>query len=379
MASASYVLPYSMAATSPPIHTNTPMPDDRWSTVNVHLPRSASYTYVPAIADDHDPSFARHAGSGNWPLRNGNSGKTGPDNASGAEGSDPVADHASSASPGDVHADPPEKRAKYPVQTIPSSKPMKDDQESMTSREDRPLADDSEDSGTSRSKSSSPLGITGPSLSSQSSDEPPSANDMQPHLQPGESSPSKPEAMANPPPVAVRPRRMSMRQSILGKRTVRPLSTIFKSSNNDPTHSKTTSSQHLPVSLSTDRLPALMHASPVEKMSPLPRPLSSDSLRTLGRAGSPRKKDELWSVFRRLDSDFQRYYPSFSSFFPYWAHAGNASAGCLVSCKYAAGSRRRRVPSKPTWSGRRCFPFCATTPCIPRIGPFVPRIWIGEP
>ena len=378
MASASHVLPHSMAATSPP------MPDDRWPSPNVHLPRSASYTYIPAIAYDHDLSLAQQAGSGNWPLRNGNSGKPEPDNASGAEGPIPGADHASSAFPGNVHADPPEKkRAKCLVQAMPveplkppPSRPMKDSPESMTSREDRSLADDSEDTGTSRSKSPSPLGTTGPSLSSQSSDESPAANDVQSPLQPSEPSPSKLEVMANPPPVMVRPRRMSMRQSILGKRAVRPLSTIFKGSNNDPTHSKTTSSQHLPVSLSTDRLPALMHASPMEKMSPLPRPLSSDSLRTLGRAGSPRKKDELWSVFRRLDSDFQRYYPSL---FPIRLRGGSTSAGCLVLRKDVAGSRRRRVPSKQTWSARRCFRFCATTRCIPRIGLFVPRIWIGEP
>jgi hypothetical protein len=99
--------------------------------------------------------------------------------------------------------------------------------------------------------------------------------------------------------------RPSMRQSMLGRRAARPLSMLFKGSNQESGSNPNLSSHASLKSLSTDRLPGLLRASPSEPLPPLPRPISSESLQNLARV-PPKKKDELWSAFRGLDSDFHR-------------------------------------------------------------------------
>ncbi|KAF2644832.1 DUF1765-domain-containing protein [Massarina eburnea CBS 473.64] len=62
----------------------------------------------------------------------------------------------------------------------------------------------------------------------------------------------------------------------------------------------------VPKSFSTDKLPnyALSPTSPTH-IPPLPRNISSDKLK--GSKTEPRKKDELWTVFRTLDGDLRKF------------------------------------------------------------------------
>lgn len=103
-----------------------------------------------------------------------------------------------------------------------------------------------------------------------------------------------------------RPKRLSRRDSVLGKKGRRPLSTIFRSSANELGTGDFNPPQSLPKSYSSDKLSGLVKAFSPEKPPALPRPLSSDSLRNFGRT-SPRKKDELLSVFRGLDGEYHKY------------------------------------------------------------------------
>ncbi len=162
----------------------------------------------------------------------------------------------------------------------------------------------SEESQTSRSRSTSPSEKTGPSR--QNSDETALQDGRPRPVQRSSSSPPPtPDGVAKVPQAVARPRRLSMRQSVLGRRGVRPLSSIFKSSTVGPDRS-TEALPQLPVSLSTDKLPVLAQSTPIEKRPPLPRAMSSDSLRSLGGRVGQRKKDELWGAFRNLDGEFHK-------------------------------------------------------------------------
>lgn len=61
----------------------------------------------------------------------------------------------------------------------------------------------------------------------------------------------------------------------------------------------------LPKSFSTDRLPYSQgqHDRPM----PVPRLVSGEKIASLGPLSLPRKRDELWSVFRSLDGDYTKY------------------------------------------------------------------------
>ena len=64
----------------------------------------------------------------------------------------------------------------------------------------------------------------------------------------------------------------------------------------------------IPKSFSTEKLPIYPHAhspiSPTHAVPPLPRHPSTDKLK--GVKTEPRKKDELWTVFRTLDADLRK-------------------------------------------------------------------------
>jgi hypothetical protein len=63
----------------------------------------------------------------------------------------------------------------------------------------------------------------------------------------------------------------------------------------------------LPTSFSTDRLPTLRTTqSSQHRAAPVPRLLSSDKPISTGHV-LPKKKDELWSVFRTLDGDYAKF------------------------------------------------------------------------
>ncbi|KAI9803019.1 MAG: hypothetical protein M1825_002252 [Sarcosagium campestre] len=89
-----------------------------------------------------------------------------------------------------------------------------------------------------------------------------------------------------------------------GKKGRGSLSTIFRASAPDQPARSSTSSFSLPKSFSSDRLSTL--GQPVLSVAPLAlRTASADTLHSMGVNG--RKKDELWSVFRTLESDFQKF------------------------------------------------------------------------
>jgi len=84
------------------------------------------------------------------------------------------------------------------------------------------------------------------------------------------------------------------------RRPLSSLMTIIPSEQNYP------SVPPIPKSFSTDRLP-LSHAHASSEVPPsLPKSRSFERLQANG-IESPRKKDELWSAFRALDGDFQKY------------------------------------------------------------------------
>lgn len=62
----------------------------------------------------------------------------------------------------------------------------------------------------------------------------------------------------------------------------------------------------IPKSFSTDRLPLSRTHTSSEKPPRLPDSKSFERLNAMGTE-SPRRKDELWSAFRSLDADFQKY------------------------------------------------------------------------
>ena len=83
----------------------------------------------------------------------------------------------------------------------------------------------------------------------------------------------------------------------------RPLSSLITAT---PSRNITPSVPSIPKSLSTDRLP-LSHAHTSTEIPPsLPKSISFERFQIVG-TDSPRKRDELWSSFRALDGDFQKY------------------------------------------------------------------------
>ena len=101
--------------------------------------------------------------------------------------------------------------------------------------------------------------------------------------------------------------------SILRKKVARPTSGLFKSSiiKDDAARGSDKSSRPavpaLPKSFSTDKLPMIrtQQLSPVGA-APMPRLLSSERTTSSGLI-LPRKKDDLWNVFRALDGDFAKF------------------------------------------------------------------------
>ena len=94
-------------------------------------------------------------------------------------------------------------------------------------------------------------------------------------------------------------RRLSRRNSVLR----RPLSTLLSKS---PPF-ETPSVPLIPKSYSTDRLPSPSKQSSTSSKPPsVPKSWSSEPLQGSG-AEAPRRKDELWTVFRTLDGEYQKW------------------------------------------------------------------------
>jgi hypothetical protein len=95
----------------------------------------------------------------------------------------------------------------------------------------------------------------------------------------------------------------SRRNSILGRRGNRPLSALIRGTPVDPNEAPV---PKIPKSFSTDRLPSFAVSPPSQQdqAPPMPAPIATEKLKP--RLELPRKKDELWNVFRTLDGDFQK-------------------------------------------------------------------------
>lgn len=96
-------------------------------------------------------------------------------------------------------------------------------------------------------------------------------------------------------------RSLSRRNSVLSL-SRRPLSSLLSKA---PT-SEPPSVPPIPKSYSTDRLPLSSKQSTSSKTPAVPKSLSSERLQGLG-AETPRRKDELWSLFRTLDGEYQKF------------------------------------------------------------------------
>ena len=98
---------------------------------------------------------------------------------------------------------------------------------------------------------------------------------------------------------------MLRRNSILTKRSKRPLSSLLQGRGSISVEMP--SVPPIPKSFSTDKLPSSSQESSTLKVAPtLPDSKSFEKLQILG-ADSPRKKDELWSAFRNLDAEYQKF------------------------------------------------------------------------
>lgn len=96
---------------------------------------------------------------------------------------------------------------------------------------------------------------------------------------------------------------VTRKQTMLNKRSRRPLSSLL-SKNSVP---DTPSVPPIPKSFSTDKLPSLKHKSSTLSNAPaVPKTNSFDRLQGIG-VETPRKKDALWSAFRILDGEYQKF------------------------------------------------------------------------
>lgn len=102
------------------------------------------------------------------------------------------------------------------------------------------------------------------------------------------------------------PNPVSRKGTLLSRKTKKPLSIPIRNSEPSGSPSHGDSVQTLPKSFSTDRLPSLIKLYPSsEKAPPVHRSLSSDRLQNTG-LNLPRKKDELWNIFRGLEGDYHK-------------------------------------------------------------------------
>ena len=96
------------------------------------------------------------------------------------------------------------------------------------------------------------------------------------------------------------------RKSFISRKSKRPLSAFIGKGTSVGDHARP-GVPTIPKSFSTDRLPSLIRDHhPLERPPIMPRSTSSDRLQSL-ILDSPRKKDDLWSNFRSLDGEFQKY------------------------------------------------------------------------
>ena len=97
---------------------------------------------------------------------------------------------------------------------------------------------------------------------------------------------------------------LARRGTVLKRRSTKLVAPTVRASMEEPTNSRPPVPQ-LPKSFSTDRLQTTSHSHP-DRAIPMPPLASAEKYQTLPALTLPRKKDELWSVFRSLDGDYTK-------------------------------------------------------------------------
>ncbi|KAI5275218.1 DUF1765-domain-containing protein [Aureobasidium subglaciale] len=98
---------------------------------------------------------------------------------------------------------------------------------------------------------------------------------------------------------------LARKGTVLKRRSLKPVAPTVRASMEEPTKSQPPMPQ-LPKSFSTDRLQTVSHLHP-GRANPMPPLASVEKYQTLPSLTLPRKKDELWSVFRSLDGDYTKF------------------------------------------------------------------------
>ncbi|KAI9792774.1 MAG: hypothetical protein M1816_001506 [Peltula sp. TS41687] len=302
MASTHAVLEHPMAISPPMTLLDMPSrPKDIWTRPPAHqIHRSATYTYLPSLLESsaglqrstrhsigHDPIGVSDKAASQEVDRSRtkqpelSSPDTDPEPTTSDESSRvPIPPEKDDARPSEKH-----ETANFDVISLPEKAHPKPG--SLRSRSPSPT--NTVKTGSSQDNASS--------LTSQTSS----------------NSPPSPDIPERSHTVELRPKQLSMRRSMLSLRTTRPLSSFLKGPGADSANNEIVPRRKLPTSLSTDKLPTLMKSFPLERLRPIPRTKSSHNLQMLGRA-APRKKDELWNVFRTLDGDFHKFQSKPSAF-----------------------------------------------------------------
>jgi hypothetical protein len=97
---------------------------------------------------------------------------------------------------------------------------------------------------------------------------------------------------------------LARRGTVLKRRSTKTVVPTVRASMEEPTNSRPPVPQ-LPKSFSTDKLHTTSHLHP-DRANPMPPLASAEKYQTLPALTLPRKKDELWSVFRSLDGDYTK-------------------------------------------------------------------------
>ena len=98
---------------------------------------------------------------------------------------------------------------------------------------------------------------------------------------------------------------LARRGTVLKRRSTKTVVPTVRASMEEPNNSRPPPMPQLPKSFSTDKLHTTSHLHP-DRAMPMPSLASAEKYQTLPALTLPRKKDELWSVFRSLDGDYTK-------------------------------------------------------------------------
>jgi hypothetical protein len=283
------------------------------------LPKAASYTYFPRVKDLDEPSILGLKGSiSEDQLRPGGRSDDGNPYSS-SDGSSPDSEDAPQAEQMPQMKPAISRRAS---RFLPFSTKNREPSEEPRSRRSRQETRDKADSGPSSlspkrslSKLRRKSWISSQSRSNSPTKQKEIINKSEESVKgavPKES--SKRRSLTSPLSIPgtedVTPKDANSKSRVLTKKAKRPLSTLFNTTNGPRLSSSVPAVPQIPKSFSTDKLPITFALSPQSPshIPPLPRNVSTEKLK--GVKTEPRKKDELWTVFRTLEGDLRKYVPT---------------------------------------------------------------------